>query len=734
MGRTIRASFGTTKYCNSFLRNLPCNNPECLYLHELGDEGDRFTKDEVQLGLARHGSSFAFKEEVVGDRGGSSSGHGRRGGGAGDGGGSSSAQPRPTNPVLPPPCPTTPPSHGGRQGGVNAGASPAAHAGGKGGPISAPLPQLSPPSCQAGRAAENGHGIVGGYIGHGGDARWAGGQPGSPLPIGADGRPRPRRRRGQRGRRGGNGGNGSGSGSNCATGVNGGGGGGSGCCVVGSGGQAEGLAGSPIDCGHGGGDCVSTPAPALSSSAHTARHEYGQALAGNNPDSVVSQQRLRVDVCAPGMRTSGCSGAFDSGGGGNSYGGSGGTSGGELYHPAPKLGATWGGSDRSSVSSCLSVGGGSSYSGGGGGRGYWGGQGRVSPLATPESLTDTPPADFTPSSLSSPPTAFRSGLGGVSTAQQGLWNLQGFGGQVGNPNSGGGERDNDGPDRPITGGVYAHRHIKIRPVPAFVGLGDGEQAPSGQKQHQRQSSRGADLASISEFHQIDRQDRGRSLDLRLEQLCLDGERRSRCRPQQQWSGAVGEHAAAQAHRQQCFNGDKNSGGGGGDGGGASLFAQRFSPNNPSLSTSTETRDLVGALSEDNLYTRQGGRGILDELKGSSAANNSAASTGSPLPRLTLQDGNGSGRHSRSVDYSGSGDCVATLGSEWPPELSLPWGNAAAAAAGLEQAWAAEDEEDTLTTPTLATSFDPFAAAAEASQAEVKKNMCFGCRKNWRLVC
>lgn len=44
MGRTIRASFGTTKYCNSFLRNLPCNNPDCLYLHELGDEGDRFTK------------------------------------------------------------------------------------------------------------------------------------------------------------------------------------------------------------------------------------------------------------------------------------------------------------------------------------------------------------------------------------------------------------------------------------------------------------------------------------------------------------------------------------------------------------------------------------------------------------------------------------------------------------------------------------------------------------------
>ena len=49
MGRTIRASFGTTKYCNSFLRNLPCNNPDCLYLHELGDQDDRFTKVCVRV-------------------------------------------------------------------------------------------------------------------------------------------------------------------------------------------------------------------------------------------------------------------------------------------------------------------------------------------------------------------------------------------------------------------------------------------------------------------------------------------------------------------------------------------------------------------------------------------------------------------------------------------------------------------------------------------------------------
>lgn len=38
------ASFGTTKYCNQFLRGQGCNNPECLYLHSLGEGDDSFTK------------------------------------------------------------------------------------------------------------------------------------------------------------------------------------------------------------------------------------------------------------------------------------------------------------------------------------------------------------------------------------------------------------------------------------------------------------------------------------------------------------------------------------------------------------------------------------------------------------------------------------------------------------------------------------------------------------------
>lgn len=48
-GHLLRASFGTTKYCNNFIRGVPCNNPDCVYLHDLGDDEDRFTKEEIQV-------------------------------------------------------------------------------------------------------------------------------------------------------------------------------------------------------------------------------------------------------------------------------------------------------------------------------------------------------------------------------------------------------------------------------------------------------------------------------------------------------------------------------------------------------------------------------------------------------------------------------------------------------------------------------------------------------------
>lgn len=50
-GKPVKACFGTTKYCNAFLKGLVCNNPDCLYLHELADEADCLTKEEVAAGL-----------------------------------------------------------------------------------------------------------------------------------------------------------------------------------------------------------------------------------------------------------------------------------------------------------------------------------------------------------------------------------------------------------------------------------------------------------------------------------------------------------------------------------------------------------------------------------------------------------------------------------------------------------------------------------------------------------
>lgn len=43
----LRASYGTTKYCVTFLRNVSCANNSCMDLHEWGDEKDCFTKEDL---------------------------------------------------------------------------------------------------------------------------------------------------------------------------------------------------------------------------------------------------------------------------------------------------------------------------------------------------------------------------------------------------------------------------------------------------------------------------------------------------------------------------------------------------------------------------------------------------------------------------------------------------------------------------------------------------------------
>ena len=60
-GRPLRACHGTTKYCNAFLRNLPCGNPECLYLHVIGEKEDSFTKEEMLASYREKKKKAMFK-------------------------------------------------------------------------------------------------------------------------------------------------------------------------------------------------------------------------------------------------------------------------------------------------------------------------------------------------------------------------------------------------------------------------------------------------------------------------------------------------------------------------------------------------------------------------------------------------------------------------------------------------------------------------------------------------
>ena len=55
-----QASLGTTKYCSYFLKSMQCPKPDCMYLHELGDEAASFTKEEMQVRYGAPVSCYEF--------------------------------------------------------------------------------------------------------------------------------------------------------------------------------------------------------------------------------------------------------------------------------------------------------------------------------------------------------------------------------------------------------------------------------------------------------------------------------------------------------------------------------------------------------------------------------------------------------------------------------------------------------------------------------------------------
>lgn len=104
-GRNVRASYGTSKYCSAFIKNVRCNNPECTYLHHMGDAEDTFTKQEIQAGYVTSGRDVLARQQQIvaqalaaGSAAGGSGSRRKSGGGGPSGTGKASATPQ-----FPPP-------------------------------------------------------------------------------------------------------------------------------------------------------------------------------------------------------------------------------------------------------------------------------------------------------------------------------------------------------------------------------------------------------------------------------------------------------------------------------------------------------------------------------------------------------------------------------------------------------------------------------------------------------
>ena len=69
-GRILRAAHGTTKYCSSYLRGHPCPNPNCMFLHEPGEEADSYSRKDlstqqgIKMGMTSRAHTTSFGEET----------------------------------------------------------------------------------------------------------------------------------------------------------------------------------------------------------------------------------------------------------------------------------------------------------------------------------------------------------------------------------------------------------------------------------------------------------------------------------------------------------------------------------------------------------------------------------------------------------------------------------------------------------------------------------------------
>lgn len=63
-GKMLRAAHGTTKYCSSYLRGQPCPNPNCMFLHEPGEEADSYSRHDLTSRSANNRGSGQQIDEL----------------------------------------------------------------------------------------------------------------------------------------------------------------------------------------------------------------------------------------------------------------------------------------------------------------------------------------------------------------------------------------------------------------------------------------------------------------------------------------------------------------------------------------------------------------------------------------------------------------------------------------------------------------------------------------------
>ncbi|OCF36503.1 CCR4-NOT transcription complex subunit 4 [Kwoniella heveanensis BCC8398] len=64
-GAVLKATYGTTRYCDAFLRGAKCDNNACHNLHEWGGESDCFTKEDFETALTRPAEYDARQKQTV---------------------------------------------------------------------------------------------------------------------------------------------------------------------------------------------------------------------------------------------------------------------------------------------------------------------------------------------------------------------------------------------------------------------------------------------------------------------------------------------------------------------------------------------------------------------------------------------------------------------------------------------------------------------------------------------